>query len=138
MTVATFSDANPNATVNDFTAMITWGDGSTSAGTVVATGNGFAVTGTHTYADEDSYLASVAITDKGGSTANASTTVTVNDAALTAAAGAPLTGTEGTALTGVTVATFSDANPNATVNDFTAMITWGDGSTSAGTVVATQ
>ena len=137
MTVATFSDANPNATVNDFTAMITWGDGSTSAGSVVATGNGFAVTGTHTYADEDSYLASVAITDKGGSTANASTTVTVNDAALTAAAGAPLTGTEGAALTGVTVATFSDANPNATVNDFTAMITWGDGSTSAGTVVAT-
>ena len=138
VTVATFSDANPNATVNDFTAMITWGDGSTSAGTVVATSNGFAVTGTHTYADEDSYLASVAITDDGGSTANASTTVTVNDAALTAAAAAPLTGTEGTALTGVTVATFSDANPNATVNDFTAMITWGDSSTSAGTVVATS
>ena len=137
VTVATFSDANPNATVNDFTAMITWGDGSTSAGTVVATSNGFAVTGTHTYDDEGSYLASVAITDKGGSTANASTTVTVNDAALTAAAAAPLTGTEGTALTGVTVATFSDANPDATVNDFTAMITWGDGSTSAGTVVAT-
>ena len=138
MTVVTFSDANPNATVDDFTAMITWGDGGTSAGSVVATSNGFAVTGTHTYADEDSYLASVAITDKGGSTANASTTVTVNDAALTAAAAAPLTGTEGAALTGVTVATFSDANPNATVNDFTAMITWGDGSTSAGSVVATS
>ena len=42
--------------------------------------NGFAVTGTHTYGDEDSYHASVAITDTGGSTANASTTVTVNDA----------------------------------------------------------
>jgi hypothetical protein len=46
VTVATFSDANPNATVNDFTATITWGDGGTSAGTVVASGNGFAVTGT--------------------------------------------------------------------------------------------
>jgi hypothetical protein len=135
VTVATFSDANPNATVNDFTATITWGDGGTSAGTVVASGNGFAVTGTHTYADEGSYQASVAITDDGGSTASASTAVTVNDAALTAA-GAPLTGTEGAALTGVTVATFSDANPNATVNDFTATITWGDGGTSAGTVVA--
>ena len=57
MTVATFTDANPNATVSDFTATITWGDGSTSAGTVVATGNGFAVNGAHTYADEGSYLA---------------------------------------------------------------------------------
>ena len=46
VTVATFSDANPNATVNDFTAMITWGDGGTSAGTVVATGNVFAITAT--------------------------------------------------------------------------------------------
>ena len=44
MKVATFTDANPNATASDFTATITWGDGTTSAARWSSTGNGFAVT----------------------------------------------------------------------------------------------
>ena len=54
-TVATFTDANPNATASDFTATIDWGDGTSTSGTVVAqSGGSFAVDGTHTYADEAS------------------------------------------------------------------------------------
>jgi hypothetical protein len=136
-TVATFTDANPNATVSDFTATINWGDGTAaSAATVTANGaGGFSVSGTHAYAEEGAYTTSVSITDVGGSTAQASSSATVADAALAANGGLTLSGTESAALNG-TVATFTDANPAATVSDFTATINWGDGSTSTGTVTA--
>ena len=62
--VATFTDANPNATASNFTATINWGDGTSTNGTVVAqSGGGFAVDGTHTYADEGKYTVGVSITD---------------------------------------------------------------------------
>ena len=47
-----------------------------------------------------------------------------------------VSGTEGAAISGATVATFTDANPNATAGDFTATINWGDGTSTTGTVVA--
>ena len=48
-TLVSFTDSNPNAVAGQFTAVITWGDGTTGAGTVSASGAGFIVTGTHTY-----------------------------------------------------------------------------------------
>ena len=82
-TVATFTDANPNATVSDFTATIDWGDGTTSAGTIVAqSGGGFAVDGAHTYADEGEYTVGVSINDAGGSTASATSKATIADIAI--------------------------------------------------------
>ena len=45
-----FSDTKTVAAAN-FTAAITWGDGTTSTGDVVADGDNFNVTGSHTYAD---------------------------------------------------------------------------------------
>lgn len=133
-TIATFTDANPNALPSDFAATINWGDGTTSTGTVVAqNGGGFAVDGTHSYAEEGSYQVDVTINDVGGSTANATTTAVIADALLTANSSA-ISGTEGATIT-PTVATFTDANPNATAADFSATINWGDGTTTAGTVV---
>ena len=42
--VATFTDANPLTTADEFTATINWGDGTSSSGTVVADdGGGFDV-----------------------------------------------------------------------------------------------
>jgi hypothetical protein len=135
-TVATFTDLNPNAAISDFAAAIDWGDTTTSTGTVVANaGGGFSVTGAHTYADEGSQQVSLSITDKGGRTASATSTVTVADAAL-AAAGVNVSATEGIALTGATVATFTDLNPTAAIGDFAATIDWGDTATSTGTVMA--
>jgi hypothetical protein len=134
--VATFTDANLNATVSDFTATINWGDGTTTIGTIVAqNGGGFAVEGGHTYADAGQYTAEVSINDVGGSAATTTSTATMADAPLTAT-GVSLTGMEGSPTGTVTVATFTDANPNATASDFTATINWGDGSTTTGTIVA--
>jgi len=70
-----------NAPLSDFSATINWGDGTTSAGTVIAqNGGGFAVTGPHTYAEEGSYQVGVTINDIGGSATTAVSTATVADA----------------------------------------------------------
>jgi hypothetical protein len=133
--VASFTDANPNGAAGDYTATITWGDHSTSAGSIGADGRGgFTVSGSHTYADEGSYTVAVAIADVGGSTATAGGTAAVADAPLTAT-GSTISTTEGTVFSGV-VASFTDANPNAPVGNFSASINWGDGGTSAGTVAS--
>ncbi len=72
-TVATFTDADPNRVVSDYTATINWGDGSSSAaGTVsAAAGGGFEVKGSHTYAAAGRYTISVAVSDVGGAKATA-------------------------------------------------------------------
>ena len=134
--VATLTDANPNAAASDFTATIDWGDGATTTGNVVAqNGDGFAVDGAHTYAEEGKYTVGVTVNDVGGSTTSATSNANIADAALTAS-GTNVSGTEGATTDTVTVATFTDANPNATASDFTATINWGDGTTTTGTIVA--
>src|SRR5262249_20338815 len=131
--VATFTDANPNAAASDFSATITWGDGTSSSGSVSANGSGgFRVTAGHAYAEEGGYAVQVTVNDIGGSSFSVSGSATVADAPLTAA-GASITATEGSSFSGV-VATFSDANPGATLGDLSATISWGDGQTSTGTV----
>jgi hypothetical protein len=131
-----FSDANPGATPDDFTAAVTWGDGSveTSAAnptavSVVANANGgFDVVGTHTFAEEATGLAfGVSVADHGASPVGASASIDVADAALTAGKLTPPVATEGIAVTGV-LFHFGDADPGATPDDFTAAVTWGDGS----------
>ena len=96
ITVATFTDANPNATASDFTATINWGDGTSTSGTVVAqNGGGFAVEGSHVYAVDGRlqlghpvplFEIDVAIHDIGGSNASASSTATVIPAVTVAEA----------------------------------------------------
>ena len=133
-TVATFTDANSGATAGDFTAIITWGDGSTSNGTVSGAGP-FTVTGTHTWAEESSYAVSVTITDSGGPSVSVTDTATVADAPLSGTASA-VPGAEGTTIS-ATVATFTDGNGGGTASEFVATITWGDGSTSTGLISGT-
>ena len=71
-TVATFTDANPQASASDFTASLDWGDGTVSAGTVSAlAGGGFAVGGSHQYEAKGSYPISVHVSDGGSSAADA-------------------------------------------------------------------
>src|SRR3989441_926836 len=135
-TVATFTDPDASSTASEYSATISWGDGSSSAGTGSGPSGGpFTVTGSHTYAEEGTYSTSVLIEDVDNATnsATASGSAAVGDAALTAGPPAVITGTEGSTTSG-TVGSFSDANPGATVADFTATIQWGDGSSSAGLV----
>jgi hypothetical protein len=66
--VAVFSDADPNANAKDFTAIINWGDGHASVGTIAADGHGgFNVMGTNTYAAGGAFPIAVQIQDFGGS-----------------------------------------------------------------------
>ena len=63
--VATFTDGNPLAGADDFTATIDWGDGTSSAGTVTPLGGGvFAVSGTHTFGTPGNDTVTVTIVDR--------------------------------------------------------------------------
>src|SRR5260370_3743698 len=66
-----------------FSAMINWGDGNSSSGTMTVSGNTFTVSGTHTYAEEGSYPLTVTVSDTSGHSAFGTSTATVGDAALT-------------------------------------------------------
>ena len=146
--VATFQDANTSALNEvppspgaDYTAVINWGDGSTSAGSVQPANNAglFNVYGTHMYLEQNTagYHVTVAITDDGGqSTVASNTTISVKDAPLTAlnpptypATNIPLT--TGVNSGSISVGQFVDADPNGVPSDYTATIYWGDGSSSA-------
>ena len=63
--VASFLDDSPHAP-GDYSALVTWDDGSRSTGLVSSYGNGFVVFANHTYAAEGSYSYGVAITETGG------------------------------------------------------------------------
>ncbi|HEV2946003.1 MAG TPA: VCBS repeat-containing protein [Gemmataceae bacterium] len=83
--VATFTDANPQAPLSDFTGLnnvtIDWGDGSaTTTGTVTqpgGTGTAFVVTGSHTYGEEGHHTFRVTIHDIGGSMTSVTAAVVV-------------------------------------------------------------
>src|SRR5262249_15818698 len=65
--VAGFTSANSAAQVSDFTVMIDWGDGHTSAGTVTVNGHGgFNVSGSNTYVAPGTYTITVTVTDAFG------------------------------------------------------------------------
>jgi hypothetical protein len=140
ITLATFTDPDPAAIAGEFTTVIDWGDGSPlSAGTVSGSAGGpFTVTGSHTYADErtTAYPITAQVTDAGGSQGTASLSATVSDAPLIAAAGIVVAAVEGAPFQSVPVAMFRDTNTLGAATDFTAMITWGDGTDSPGSITA--
>ncbi len=134
--VSTFTDSNPLATSSNTTATINWGDGHTSLGTITGPDkNGlFTVTGTNTYASTTSgnVPVKVTITDPSGESAVASATAILSQSAfqvhainITAIPGVPFT---------LPVAAFVDPNPLALSTKPTAVISWGDGSSSIGNV----
>ena len=124
--VATFTDPDTTATASEYSATINWGDGTApTAGTITGpTGGPFSVNGTHTYIEEGTYTMTVVITDVDNptNTATAISTAIVADAPLTATCTNKVSGQ---IFSGI-VASFTDANPFATVADFTAVISWGD------------
>jgi hypothetical protein len=81
--VATFANADPFGGASSYTALIDWGDGSTSAGVISGTGSMLTVTGSHTYADPVNETAHVTISHNLGYT----TTATVSDTATVSSLG---------------------------------------------------
>jgi PKD repeat protein len=138
--VATFTTSYTGNVAGDFTALINWGDGQTSTGVVTGSAGNFTVStasnDTHVYVDEGSYTVRVTIADDtpGTATAMAQQTVAVADADTLKAAATAINPTEGTALAGVQVASFTTTYTGNVAGDFTAVIEWGDGQTSNGLI----
>jgi hypothetical protein len=136
--VAAFTNAGyPTHATADFTASIDWGDGTTTAGTVTANGNGgYIVSGSHAYGDEGTFTATVTLTEAqpGAASATATNTVTVTEGDTLTATATPVTAAEGAALNDVQVATFTTTFVGNVAAGFTASIDWGDGTTSPGTI----
>src|ERR1700722_15671393 len=135
--VASFTDGTVTDTAANFTALIDWGDGVTTIGTVVGSSGAFTVEGGHTYADDDFVTPVVTVTR----TTDSSQLVlfggvNVADADNLSGNSAPtITASPGQALTNVVVATFTDTytgHPDG--SDFTTSIDWGDGTTTTGTL----
>jgi len=128
--ITQFNDPGSDGTVQDYSAMVTWGDGSTpTKGTVMVVNlfdglRRFVVQGSHTFAEQGKYTLHVDITDVGGSKLSASGTEIVRDAPLQAQ------GQNGQVavnekFNGI-VASFTDPGGDGTVGDYLANIDWGD------------
>jgi hypothetical protein len=122
-----------------YSAMISWGDGKTSMGTVVPDGVGsFTVLGHHTYSEEGAYLVGVQIKDIDGESKVAHSTAHVADAGLTVAEAKTQSGLAGIGTGLVTLAAFKDKGGAEAAGSYQASIVWGDGTVSAGVVTVTD
>ena len=139
--VGQFTDENPFVTAANFNGpnasqtTISWGDGKTSVGTIVAVGHTFEVTGLHVYASPTPAgvpnTVSIAVTDQWGGKTAITNTMTVGAAALTFTNLALPTNPATPIITGKAftndVSLFTSANINATAGEYSASISWGDG-----------
>jgi hypothetical protein len=139
--VATIVDDSLDAQPGDYTAAIDWGDGHTSPGLVTLDPEGagrFRVLGSTAYAREGTYPVAVALARQDGFRTTVQSTVEVSPAPAAppvVLAGLPVAARQREPVTSV-VAVFRGSDPVATAGAFDATIAWGDGSVSAGTVIA--
>jgi hypothetical protein len=142
--VATFADSDPDGNAKDFTAVINWGDGHPTDGRIRKNAQGgFDVTGTNTYAAGGTFPVSVDVADFGGGpgVGGSQPTLSINDTATAAAAPLTARGTTLAPFAGVgftgTVATFPGADPPGNLAQYSATISFGDGTpATAGTITA--
>jgi hypothetical protein len=81
VTVATFTHANGQEPASAFTATISWGDGTSSTGTVTQSGTTYVVQGSHTYGSDANHTLSVQVQEDGVS-GSGSAMATVGEAGL--------------------------------------------------------
>ena len=133
--VAAIASSLNGAVAGDFTATIDWGDGTSSIGTVTATGNGgFLVFGNHDYTEEGTETVTVTVSDNSSNTVSSTASTQVTDAPLVAT---PISIAAQPSLTvsNLQVATVTDTGGAEAATNYTATIDWGDGTTtSTGTV----
>lgn len=77
--VARLTDADPTATDGDYAVTIEWGDGQTSEGRLVRSGDGYDVVGTHTYGAAGIYTVRTTVEKVNGVRATATSTARVVD-----------------------------------------------------------
>lgn len=126
--VAAFTDSTAT-TASDFSAQIDWGDGNSSSGAISSDSNGgYFVLGTHSYSAAGTFTVNVVITRT--TTQEVAYVTSTANAANFSLLTIPIAATVGQPLSGP-VATFNPASP---VTGGQAVISWGDGNTSVGTV----
>ena len=132
--VASFTDADPNGVVADYSASIDWGDGTALAtGTIIANSKGFDVHGTHTYAAPGAHTATITIHDVGGSSAVAMSPVADDYPLILTARRLHFRAGQNFMLM---LGTITDTDPTANGSSLSASIDWGDGTSSSGSLVA--
>jgi hypothetical protein len=139
--IVTFEDAG-NCNEGAYTVEIGWGDGTTSAGSIARSDqlDGLAgpqscrydVVGEHAYATAGTYPLTARVCKGADCVSGGGATATVALAELRGEAAA-LAGVVGTAVSG-RIAEFNHRNRLAQPSQFTAVIDWGDGTTSPGVV----
>jgi hypothetical protein len=137
VTVATFTDTNPNLQASDYSATITWGDdGSTSGGTVAASAGGFTVSCNHLFTDAGSFPVGVTVSDANGRTLALTGTATVAAEPIALVGGLTAGAVRGQGSSAM-LAEFTDPNPGEVAGRFTAALDWGDNSgTTSGAITA--
>ena len=77
--VATISDADSGCAISDYSTTVSWGDGSTSPGSLAAgsAACSFDVTGSHTYPNSGTYTITVTTNDVGGASTIATSSLSV-------------------------------------------------------------
>jgi hypothetical protein len=123
-TVATFTDPGGAEAPENYTAMIDWGDNSSSVGTITGpVGGVFTVTGSHTYFTAGDATITVTLTHEMAPTATATSSAIVSPAAVSTlvVAGFPSPVVAGTA--GTVTVTAQDAYGN-TVTSYTGTVTF--------------
>ena len=133
LTAAHFVSSDGSLTAGAYTALITWGDGGSSSGTVTVAGAAVTVTGSHTYALVGTYPVTVAVTDTAGDSFSQTQPVVVVAPPVTVYGESVVADSTG-AVSSQPVAILHDLDLNDAAGAFTATINWGDGATSTGTV----
>jgi uncharacterized protein (TIGR03118 family) len=134
--VAKFTDSDGSTDPSSFAALINWGDGQVTKGTIATDpAGGFDISGAHTFAQSGAFKVTALVGDTDGDSASTTTTNIVAQAQITATAVA-IRGKRQKNLKNVTVATFTDADASLPASAFTALIHWGDGQTTSGMIVA--
>ena len=138
VSLASFADPEGLLPASSYTATVDWGDGSgplpSTSITYNASKGAFTLTGSHTFTTPGVYIPSIVITSPTGlSTGTIHETVTVSAIPIVGT-GKTLSGTEGKTISGIW-ATFTTTRTTAAASNYTARINWGDGTTTAGSVV---
>ena len=137
-TLATIFDNNLSDPASVLSGTIQWSDGTSSAAAIAGSDGTFSVDGTHTYAEAGLYTVGFTVQDNVGDILTSSGHADVADAALsTVAHPGSFAFTPGVALTNLLLLSFSDADLDSSAADFSALINWGDGTTSAAVIEGT-
>lgn len=134
-TIGTFSYVGSKPSPS-FTAVIDWGDGRTTSGTLdPKSGTGpINVQGGHTYQTVGNKKVSITVQDQYGESTTFASTVAVLGPVLAVIGGNTIVVAPGTPTMGARLGTFTDSNPLANKGNITALINWGDGQSSTGTI----